>query len=138
MYSEQWYFCVYTIAPLAAPELSLSIINTTATVRWYPIACSQARGNITGYQYELSNASGSMIRERHVTATTERASFSGRLGALYHFQVRALTNGGEGPWRRMDVQFPKGNILESMLTEALRESSMLTEALGESSMLTEA
>ncbi|XP_038066548.1 tyrosine-protein kinase receptor Tie-1-like [Patiria miniata] len=84
--------------PLAAPEVdSVSSSNQITRVSWHPIPCGKRDGDITGYTYELRDASGSMIQTADTTAESVEVDGLSQ-GASYSFRLWASTRVGPGPW----------------------------------------
>ncbi|XP_038066631.1 uncharacterized protein LOC119736688 [Patiria miniata] len=93
--------------PLAAPVLN-NMLPSSQNVRvsWHPIPCGKRGGNITGYTYELRDASGSMIQTADTTAESVEVDGLSQ-GASYSFRLWASTHVGPGPWREDDFEIPK-------------------------------
>ncbi|XP_038066628.1 uncharacterized protein LOC119736684 [Patiria miniata] len=93
--------------PLAAPVLDTMLLsNQSVRVSWHPIPCGKRGGNITGYTYELRDASGSMVKTADTTAESVEVDGLSQ-GASYSFRLRAFTRVGPGPWKEDDFEIPK-------------------------------
>ncbi|XP_038066550.1 uncharacterized protein LOC119736605 [Patiria miniata] len=97
-FSERKTVTTDEIVPLAAPEVdSVSSSNQITRVSWHPIPCGKRGGDITGYTYELRDASGSMIQIADTTAESVEVDGLSQ-GASYSFRLWASTRVGPGPW----------------------------------------
>ncbi|XP_038066629.1 receptor-type tyrosine-protein phosphatase delta-like [Patiria miniata] len=93
--------------PLAAPVLDTMLpSNQSVRVSWHPIPCGKRGGNITGYTYELRDASGSMVKTADTTAESVEVDGLSQ-GASYLFRLWAFTRVGPGPWKEGDFEIPK-------------------------------
>ncbi|XP_038066637.1 receptor-type tyrosine-protein phosphatase mu-like [Patiria miniata] len=93
--------------PLAAPVVDTMLpFNQSVRVSWHPIPCGKRGGNITGYTYELRDASGSMVKTANTTAESVEVDGLSQ-GASYLFRLRAFTRVGPGPWKEGDFEIPK-------------------------------
>ncbi|XP_038066586.1 uncharacterized protein LOC119736642 [Patiria miniata] len=92
--------------PLAAPEFN-DFLPSSQSVRvsWYPIPCGKRGGDVTGYAYELRDASGSMIQTDDTTAEFVEVDGLSQ-GASYSFRLWAFTRVGPGPWKEVDFEIP--------------------------------
>ncbi|XP_038066653.1 receptor-type tyrosine-protein phosphatase T-like [Patiria miniata] len=92
--------------PMAAPELD-KIVPSSSGVRvsWHPIPCGKRGGNITGYTYELRDASGSMIQTEDTIAESVEVDGLSQ-GASYFFRLCAFTRAGSGPWKEVGFDIP--------------------------------
>ncbi|XP_038066639.1 receptor-type tyrosine-protein phosphatase T-like [Patiria miniata] len=93
--------------PLAAPVVDTMLpFNQSVRVSWHPIPCGKRGGNITGYTYELRDASGSMVKTADTTAESVEVDGLSQ-GASYLFRLWAFTRVGPGPWKEGDFEIPK-------------------------------
>ncbi|XP_038068353.1 neogenin-like [Patiria miniata] len=92
--------------PLAAPKLdNVFWSNRSVRMFWHPIPCGKRGGDITGYAYELRDASGSIIQTADTTAESVEVDGLSQ-GGSYSFRMRAFTRVGPGPWKEVDFDIP--------------------------------
>ncbi|XP_038066650.1 receptor-type tyrosine-protein phosphatase delta-like [Patiria miniata] len=93
--------------PLAAPEIDKMLpSNQSVRVSWNPIPCGKRGGDVTGYTYELRDASESRVETADTTAESVEVNGLPQ-GASYSFRLRAFTRVGPGPWKEVDFDIPK-------------------------------
>ncbi|XP_022089248.1 receptor-type tyrosine-protein phosphatase F-like isoform X2 [Acanthaster planci] len=105
--------------PSVAPVYNGSSISSDSiTFYWEPIPCGSRGGDITGYDYEVQDSTGTRIGDRQ-SVQTEMVEVSGLTPCMrYTFRVRAQTNGGPGPWTN-PIQVP--GLLDQFLVDRTTE-----------------